>query len=114
MIPFDGSATVRTYALDELLGTKIRALYQRRKGRDLFGLWYALVNCDCDPGRMVMCFGKYMEHGKGRIRRRDLLANLEEKLLDRDLRRTLPPCSELDSRMIRQWHLNSFLKRLFH
>jgi hypothetical protein len=30
-----------------------------------------------------MCFGKYMEHGKGRIRRRDLLANLEEKLLDR-------------------------------
>lgn len=80
---FEGSATVRTYALDELLGTKIRALYQRRKGRDLFDLWYALVNCDCDPQQMVMCFGKYMEHGKGRIRRRDLLANLEEKLLDR-------------------------------
>jgi predicted nucleotidyltransferase component of viral defense system len=32
---FSGSADVRTYELDELLGTKLRALYQRKKGRDL-------------------------------------------------------------------------------
>jgi hypothetical protein len=32
---FAASADVRTFHLDELLGTKLRALYQRRYGRDL-------------------------------------------------------------------------------
>lgn len=36
---FSGAASIVTYALDELLGTKLRALYQRKKGRDLFDLW---------------------------------------------------------------------------
>ena len=40
---FSGSCTLRTYELDELLGTKLRALYQRRKGRDLFDLWLGLT-----------------------------------------------------------------------
>jgi predicted nucleotidyltransferase component of viral defense system len=31
---FTGSCDISTYTLDELIGTKIRALYQRRKGRD--------------------------------------------------------------------------------
>lgn len=35
---FTGSAEVMTYAIGEILGTKLRALYQRRKGRDLFDL----------------------------------------------------------------------------
>ena len=39
---FQGESTIRTYKLEELLGTKLRALYQRKKGRDLFDLWYVL------------------------------------------------------------------------
>lgn len=35
---FRGQADVASFAVDELLGTKLRALYQRRKGRDLFDL----------------------------------------------------------------------------
>lgn len=35
---FNGSCEITTYQLEELLGTKLRALYQRRKGRDLFDL----------------------------------------------------------------------------
>lgn len=35
---FSGTAAIPTYQLDELLGTKLRALYQRKKGRDLFDL----------------------------------------------------------------------------
>ena len=31
---FSGQAQIRTYSLSELLGTKLRALYQRSKGRD--------------------------------------------------------------------------------
>ncbi|MEK7862150.1 MAG: nucleotidyl transferase AbiEii/AbiGii toxin family protein, partial [Chloroflexota bacterium] len=33
---FTGDAMVRTYGLEELLATKLRALYQRKKGRDLY------------------------------------------------------------------------------
>ena len=39
---FRGSADLLTYELEELLGTKLRALYQRSKGRDLYDLAAAL------------------------------------------------------------------------
>jgi predicted nucleotidyltransferase component of viral defense system len=39
---FTGTAALTVCHLDELLGTKLRALYQRKKGRDLFDLWLAL------------------------------------------------------------------------
>ena len=39
---------VTTFTLPELFGTKVRALYQRRKGRDLFDLWYALTGTDVE------------------------------------------------------------------
>ena len=38
---FSGRADIPTFHLDELMGTKLRALYQRKKGRDLFDLWHA-------------------------------------------------------------------------
>lgn len=38
---FSGKAELRTYNINELLGTKLRALYQRSKGRDLFDLDYS-------------------------------------------------------------------------
>ena len=36
---WNGAAPVPTFVLDEMMSTKLRALYQRRKGRDLFDLW---------------------------------------------------------------------------
>ena len=39
---FSGKCEITTYCLNELLGTKLRALYQRKKGRDLFDLYVAL------------------------------------------------------------------------
>ncbi len=52
---FRGSAKILTYELEELLGTKLRALYQRRKGRDLFDLSSSVpdtmcVGCSLWPG----------------------------------------------------------------
>lgn len=56
---FMGEANVITYEIDELMATKLRALYQRRKRRDLFDLWYvanqSLINLD----RVVEIFSKY-------------------------------------------------------
>ena len=57
---FSGSSRVSTYALDELLGTKLRALYQRKKGRDLFDLWWASSRAKVDLDRVVRCFGEYL------------------------------------------------------
>ena len=37
---WSGNAKIATYEIDELMATKLRALYQRRRGRDLFDLWY--------------------------------------------------------------------------
>jgi predicted nucleotidyltransferase component of viral defense system len=39
---FNGETEVVTFVLEELLGTKLRALYQQKKGRDLFDLARAL------------------------------------------------------------------------
>ncbi|PNG50227.1 MULTISPECIES: nucleotidyl transferase AbiEii/AbiGii toxin family protein [unclassified Variovorax] len=36
-----GSVLVPSYDLDEMLGTKLRALLQREHGRDLYDLWWA-------------------------------------------------------------------------
>ena len=46
---FEGSAEVATFAIEELVATKIRALYQRRKGRDLFDLWLAITQAGVQP-----------------------------------------------------------------
>lgn len=40
---FHGECHLTTYTLEELLGTKLRALYQRKKGRDLYDLWKAIT-----------------------------------------------------------------------
>lgn len=42
-----GTAFLKTYELEEMAGTKMRALYQRKKGRDLFDLYIILKTIDC-------------------------------------------------------------------
>ncbi len=57
--PLTARVVIPTYSLDELLATKLRALYQRRKGRDLFDLWYASERGKIVPGEIVRLFGVY-------------------------------------------------------
>lgn len=57
---WSGKAEILTYALDDLLGTKLRALYQRRKGRDLFDLWIALTQLQPDDAQIVSALTHYM------------------------------------------------------
>jgi len=42
------------------MSTKLRALYQRRKGRDLYDLWHVLVALDPDDERIVAGLEHYM------------------------------------------------------
>lgn len=56
---FDGSSDVLTYELEELIATKLRALYQRRKGRDLFDLWYVIKQNIINIENVIQIFSQY-------------------------------------------------------
>lgn len=60
-LAFSGEAMLTTYKLEELLGTKLRALYQRKKGRDLFDLYTALKNSNVNAETILECYKKYIE-----------------------------------------------------
>ena len=57
---FTGECEITTYRLNELLGTKLRALYQRKKGRDLFDLYVALTKAEVDVNELMRCYHRYM------------------------------------------------------
>jgi predicted nucleotidyltransferase component of viral defense system len=77
---FSGTAELAVYHLDELLGTKLRALYQRKKGRDLYDLWLALGTGDPRGDRVIECFQRYMAHDGAAVSRAEFEANLAAKL----------------------------------
>lgn len=76
---FSGSAPILTYAPAELLGTKLRALYQRKKGRDLFDLWQALTQLEVDDAGVVLIFGEYLARTGLRVTRAQFERNLAQK-----------------------------------
>lgn len=88
---FSGTADVTTYELDELLGTKLRALYQRKKGRDLFDLWLCFQQGIVDPDKVVDCFCRYMRHEERKITRAEFEKNLHAKAADAVFLNDLPP-----------------------
>jgi len=72
----DGDADIVTFDLEELLATKLRALYQRKKGRDLYDLWLAMTTQAVETDVLLDCFTRYMEHGDVAVSR----ARFEENL----------------------------------
>ena len=76
---FQGSTKIVTYELEELLGTKLRALYQRKKGRDLFDLAAALEATTVNPARVVEAFTAYMKNEGKHVTRALFERNLSEK-----------------------------------
>lgn len=74
---FAGGTEVLTFTLDEVVATKIRALFQRSKGCDLFDLWLALTRLGVTPPSMVAAFVPYRPDGYTG-RRAEL--NLREKV----------------------------------
>lgn len=80
---FEGSCSLTTYKLEELLATKIRALYQRRKGRDLYDLYQAFTNSKLNVKAMLDCYRKYMKFSVGNIpSQKEFIQNIELKLED--------------------------------
>lgn len=74
---------ISSYSLEELLGTKLRALYQRKKGRDLFDLWLGLTKGKANPVKVCESFEKHMLFQGKKITKTLFLKNLEDKFTDR-------------------------------
>ena len=53
-------AEVVSFEPEELFGTKLRALLQRRKNRDLFDLYEGLKQLNLDRGKLLACFDHYL------------------------------------------------------
>ena len=79
---YSGRADIATFELDELLATKLRALYQRRKGRDLFDLAMGLADQRSDAGRIAAAFRGSMDREGGPVTRALFERNLAGKIGD--------------------------------
>ena len=80
---FTGDCNIVSYSIDELIGTKIRALYQRKKGRDLFDVYYAMISGELDVDKTLFCYKKYMELSVGQVPSpKQYLDNLSGKIND--------------------------------
>ena len=89
--PFQGNtvrADVRGFDIHEMLGTKMRALFQRRRGRDLFDLFWAFqqAGASISPARVIDCFGHYLRQEGSTAVRSDFIALLDGHLTDRGFR----------------------------
>lgn len=87
-------ADIATFAPEELFGTKLRALLQRRKNRDLFDLHHGLDQLSLDPDKVVAAFEHYLALEGNTITR----AHAEQRMLGKltrslteDIDPLLPP-----------------------
>ena len=89
---FSGEAMIPTYSREEMLATKLRALLQRNKGRDLYDLNYALeVFEDLDIRRVIDMFGKYLEASERSISKAEAQLRMFQKYNDSPLLADIHP-----------------------
>jgi predicted nucleotidyltransferase component of viral defense system len=82
---FSGNCKITTYYLEELLGTKLRALYQRRKGRDLFDLYKAISTQNVNIGNIIRCYREYIGFVVNHPpTQKEYLQNMELKMQDEE------------------------------
>lgn len=76
---YGGEAGIVTFAPEELFGTKLRALLQRRKNRDLFDLQHGLDQLGLDADRVIAAFNHYLAQEDTVITR----AHAEQRMLEK-------------------------------
>lgn len=80
------STPLISFHLNEMLATKMRALFQRRKGRDLFDLQMAISRGKPEVlsiDTAIEAFQHYMRAEKTRVPRGEFIAHLRDCLKDR-------------------------------
>ena len=76
---------VKAFDIHEMLGTKMRALFQRKRGRDLFDLYWALTLAKpaVDPAAVIESFLHYLKQEGSKAGRAEFVGILESHLADR-------------------------------
>lgn len=78
---FSGKADILTYQFDELVGTKMRALYQRLKGRDLYDLYVAMTKGEINYDKVLDCYKQYMGFVVEHLPTwKEFMLNMDEKM----------------------------------
>jgi len=81
---FQGKTNIITYEIDELMATKLKAVYQRRKGRDLFDLWHVLSKNLINLDQVIDIFNQYCTHDGVSISGEQFKQNLNLKRQNKD------------------------------
>jgi len=85
------SVVITSFSLEELLGTKLRALFQRKKGRDVFDLDYALTHTALNETAVVTACVAYLAAQGNRVTTQEFRLNLQAKQTDREFRDDIKP-----------------------
>lgn len=94
---FTGRADIATFSREEILATKLRALLQRNKGRDLFDLAHALDVFDgLNTTRVVECLQYYLKLSNAKISRPQAQERMFDKLADPSFLKDMRPLLAAD------------------
>ena len=105
---FKGETHVKTYQLDELMGTKLRALYQRRKGRDLFDLWYVMNHQLVNIDNIISVFEHHCKHNNEPVTRAMFEQSLHFKKQHTDFQSDIIPLLSNET----DWNFNNAIKKI--
>lgn len=83
---------IKGFDIHEMLGTKMRALFQRKRGRDLFDLYWALTRSQSaiTPMEIIESFQHYLRKEGSKAGRAEFVAILDGYLHDRGF------CSDME------------------
>lgn len=115
---YAGNCFITTYKIEELLGTKLRALYQRKKGRDLYDMYIALMQLkDLNLDEIITCHKKYMNFSAGTSpTQKQYLLNMAEKMTDSeflgDIKALIRPGAKYDSSLAYELVLTSLIEKI--
>lgn len=94
---FSGACEVITFSNEEMLATKLRALLQRDKGRDMFDISHGLtVMAPAQPARIAELLGHYLEQSGQAISRAQAEQSMFMKLANPNLLSDMRPLVRAD------------------
>jgi predicted nucleotidyltransferase component of viral defense system len=89
---------VKGFDIHEMLGTKMRAMFQRTRGRDLFDLYWALTKSPLpvDPAAIIASFEHYLNQEGTKAGRAEFIGILDDHLKDRGFCSDMQPLLRAD------------------
>ncbi len=89
---------IKGFDIHEMLGTKMRAMFQRKRGRDLFDLYWALTKSPTpvDPAAIIASFEHYLKQEGTKAGRAEFIGVLDNHLKDRGFCSDMQPLLRTD------------------